>query len=116
MCSLQTHFTQNVTCSLFCGSASHIYRVDANSPILPCTIVSLAMIQAQIGGVLVPTCTKTHAEINTYKMYLYLYMKSSFPKDLNPLSIVLRKLPFFKITILHLINSDYFVVNERCHM
>ena len=39
-----------------------------------------------------------------------------FQKGLNPLFIVLRKLSFFKIKILHFINSDNLVVNERCHM
>ena len=37
-------------------------------------------------------------------------------KGLNPLFIVLRKSTFYRITMLHLINSDYFVVNERFHL
>ena len=41
-----------------------------------------------------------------------------FQKGLIPLFIhvVLRKSPFFRITILHFIKSDNFVANERRHM
>ncbi len=42
----------------------------------------------------------------------------SFQKSLNPLFIVLRNSTLFRITIIlwHYINSDNFVVNEKCHI
>ena len=59
------------------------------------------------------SCAWQYIRSNKSKLYIW---RVYFQKGLNPLFLVLRKSPFFRITILHFINSDNFVVNERCHM
>ena len=55
-----------------------------------------------------------HENICTIELINIIKWRVYFQKGLNTFSIVLRKSPFSRITKLHFINSDNFVVNERC--